>query len=145
MNIQNIPETFHALQTWSKDYERQTMKPTEASHQLAETTISLVLYHVPNFLKSIAKRLVIGLMDNQLRTAMILPSQPRWVRRTINGFFTVRRVLLRNALPRLKPFLWINDESNESGQYNVNWAYVDVYPVFQNFADNCLGTCRRCR
>jgi hypothetical protein len=127
MQIEHIPETLSELQAWATDYENQFMKSTEASHRLAETTIALILYHLPSILKPITKRIIVGFMDDHLRTAMMYPLQPAWVYHTINWFFILRKTFLRNVcLPRIKPMMWTADKPNEFGRYNLNWAYLDV-------------------
>ena len=127
MGIHSIPRTYPEILHWSQTYESKTMIPTTPSHQLAEITTSLLIYYQPSCLKPLAKKLIIGLMDERLREAMMYPRQERWVYWVIEGFFGIRRVWLRNfALPRWRGVYYTSDKENEFGRYNVNYADNEV-------------------
>jgi hypothetical protein len=103
------------------------MIPSPTSHQLAEITTSLLIYYQPSFLKPLAKKLIIGLMDTRLREAMMYPRQGRWVYWFIRGFFEVRKVWLRNfALPRWRGVYYTSEKENEFGRFVVNYADNEV-------------------
>jgi hypothetical protein len=123
MKIQYIPETYEQIRDWANSYELRAMLPKETNHKLAEITTGLLIYYTPDIMKPFAKKLIIGLMDDRLRTAMLYPPQPSWVYTLINGFFAVRRVLLLNFhLPRYTPIQYVSKEKNEHGRYNINYA-----------------------
>lgn len=129
MGIQNIPRTYPEILSWSTQYESRAMIPSTTSHDLAETTTSLLIYYVPSFLKPLAKKLIIGLMDDRLREAMIYKKPERWVGWVLGGFWAVRKVYLRNfALPRTKPIYYTEEEKNEFGKYNICYADNEVPP-----------------
>jgi hypothetical protein len=127
MKIDNVPKTYPEMRDWADEYEKRAMLPNETNHQLAEITTSLLLYYTPNIIKGFAKKLIVGLMDERLRTAMIYPPQPSYIHNFINGFFTIRRFLMRNFfLPRYKRVSYTTDEKNKFGRYNVNYADNEV-------------------
>lgn len=60
---------------WSQQYEIQHMKPHPRNKELAEKTIDVLVYNLPNFLKPLARYFVSYLMGDRLRTAMMYVSQ----------------------------------------------------------------------
>lgn len=127
MKIENIPETFPEMRDWADNYETIAMLPRETNHRLAEITTNLLIYYTPDIIKPFAKRLIIGMMDDRLRKAMLYPPQPKWVHSFIMGFFKFRRVLLLNFhLPRAKPVQYTSKEKNKHGRYNINYADNEV-------------------
>jgi hypothetical protein len=127
MHIEGIPDTYEEMRDWADAYEKRAMLPSEVNHQLAETTTALLLYYTPSIVKGFAKKILVGLMDDNLRGAMMYPVQPAYVYNTLNGFFAVRRFLTRNFfLPRWKPVKYVQEKPNEFGKYNVNFTDNEV-------------------
>jgi len=56
---------------WSEEYEIEHMVPNKNNHQTANETTALLLFTLPNILKSIGKHAISALMDDRLRTAMM--------------------------------------------------------------------------
>jgi len=128
MHIENVPETFEEMRTWAEEYEKRAMYPTEQTHELAETTMGLLLYYTPRWIKPFIKRLLIAIMDDRLRTAMMYPEQPPWIHKSIEWFAIVRRFLLRNFfLPRNEEVVYTSLEKNEHGRYNINYTDNEVF------------------
>jgi len=130
MHIQNVPKTFNEMKQWAEDYEKRAMYPSEQTHELAETTMALLLFYIPGVIKGFLKRILIAIMDDRLRAAMMYPEQPAWLHLYINGFVAVRRFLLRNFfLPRYNPVLYTQQEKNKFGRYNINYTdnEVDIF------------------
>jgi hypothetical protein len=126
MHIENIPETYEEMRDWADAYEKRAMLPSELNHELAETTTALLLYYTPSLIKPFAKKVLIGLMDDTLRKAMMYPEHPAYVR-CINGFFTIRRFLIKNFfLPRWQPVKYVQDTQNQWGRYNINYTDNEV-------------------
>lgn len=131
LKIKDIPKTYSEVRDWASEYEKRAMVPTEANHQLAEVTIGLFVNYVPGIFKTIIKRIIIGLMDDRLRAAMMYAPQPYWVDAFINWGFRIRGFLLRNfALPRTKRIIHTSEERNRFGRYTVNFADNTVYNPF---------------
>src|SRR5579859_6269350 len=127
MGIKDIPRTYSEMRHWAAQYESRAMIPSSTSHELAEITTSLLIYYMPSFLKPLAKKLIIGLMDDQLREAMMYEKQAKWVYWCLSGFWAARKAYLRNfALPRIKPIYYTEKEKNEFGKYNVCYADNEV-------------------
>lgn len=123
MKMKDVPQTFEEMRDWADEYEKRAMIPSEPTHQLAEVTIGLLLYYAPGFLKGFLKRIIIGFMDTQLRTAMVYEPQPQWIHKLINWGFRVRGFLLRNfSLPRITRVKFTSEEKNKFGRYSVNYA-----------------------
>ena len=128
MGIENVPRTFVEIRDWADEYEKRAMVPNETTHEFAEITMGILLYHTPKFLKGLVKTILIGFMDDRLRNAMLYPPSPKWVTKFIPGFFTVRRFLLRNFfLPRWKGIHYTTMEKNKYGRYNTNYADNEVH------------------
>ena len=159
MHITNIPRTYEEMRDWADAYELRAMIPSETTHQLAEVTTALLLHHVPSFLKGFLKRVIIALMNDRLRTAMVYEPQPRWIHALIEWGFYLRAVYLRNfALPRIWRKTLTNEEKNQWGRYSINYSDNAVsslnplYPSPLNFlstlcfeweADYSRGICHR--
>src|SRR5271170_1047389 len=127
MNIENVPKTYIEMRDWADDYEKRAMFPSETNHQLADLTTNLLLYYTPNLIKGFAKKLIIGLMDDRLRNAMIYPPQGPFIHNFINGFFKLRGFLIRNFhLSRISRIKFMEKEKNKYGRYNVNYADNEV-------------------
>ena len=120
MKIENVPRTYPEIRDWADEYEKRTMLPHETNHELAEVTTGLLLYYTPNFMKGFAKKILIALMDDRLRKAMIYPPPSQFYREFINKSFAIRGFLLRNFfLPRIT---LTSTEKNKFGRYNVNYC-----------------------
>ena len=127
MNIENVPKTYPEMRDWADEYEKRAMFPSETNHQLADLTTGLLLYYTPKFMKGFAKKLIIGLMDDRLRTAMIYPPQEPFIYNFIHVFFLVRGFLIRNFhLPRISAITLTQKEKNKYGRYNVNYTDNEV-------------------
>ena len=123
MKIENIPRTYLEIRDWADEYEKRAMFPSEQNHQLAEITTGLLLFYTPNVVKGFAKKLLVALMDDRLRNAMIYPPQSQFIHKFIGLSFAIRRFLLRNFyLPRIKPIRLTSTEKNKFGRYNVNYC-----------------------
>lgn len=79
MGITDIPSTLKELTAWSKSYEEVYMVPDESNNLVAGFTTGELLYAVPKALglKAFGERIVIALLEERVRIAMLLPAQPR--------------------------------------------------------------------
>ena len=62
---------FEDVSAWAEEYEVTAMKPSIDNHRTAEETTKLLLWYVPDWAKGLGKLLVVTLMDQRLRTAML--------------------------------------------------------------------------
>jgi len=127
MGIHSIPHTYPQIKHWSTQYEQTHLIPSPPTHPLAETTTALLIYYQPSFLKPLAKKVIIGLMDDPLRKAMVYEPQGQWVHWGIWMGFAVRRGWVRNfCLPRWRGVFFTERERNEFGRWNVCYADNEV-------------------
>lgn len=56
---------------WTEQYETTHMVPNKNNHQTANETTAILLFTIPNVLKSVGKHAVSALMDDRLRNAMM--------------------------------------------------------------------------
>ncbi|KAF5319248.1 hypothetical protein D9619_008748 [Psilocybe cf. subviscida] len=78
MDIKDIPDSLEALKEWSRHYEEVSMVPNETNHEVAEYTIEELLAAAPKAmgLRAFGERVVISLLEDFVRKAMIYPKQP---------------------------------------------------------------------
>ncbi|KAH8085937.1 hypothetical protein BXZ70DRAFT_956501 [Cristinia sonorae] len=106
MTIRNIPETLHELEAWSRGYEEEKMVPSKGSHQMAMLAIEHAQQRVPNisWLRTFIASVLISLLDERVRIAMMLPAQPKWVRTFVWLIFSIRAFVIKYLIfPRSKP------------------------------------------
>lgn len=64
-------EWIDELEDWAEKYEEKYMVPNKWNHQTAEETTAMLVYTAPNWAKPVLRNLVMVLMDDRLRTAMM--------------------------------------------------------------------------
>ncbi|KAI9374121.1 streptococcal 67 kDa myosin-cross-reactive antigen like family-domain-containing protein [Aspergillus egyptiacus] len=113
------------LRSWSLNYEEAYMKPSPQNKEVADRTMDVLVYALPQVLKPVGVRFASCVMDNRLREAMMYQQPPAAYRTIFSSLVAARKFYLRYlALPRAK-FQRIDvfqDEPNEYGRY-----YVKVY------------------
>ncbi|KAF9074413.1 hypothetical protein BDP27DRAFT_1317043 [Rhodocollybia butyracea] len=79
MGIRDIPKTAQLFKQWIVEYESTAVYPIQTNHSVAHYTTEELLHAVPEFLglKNLARRLTICALDDNIRIAMMQPSQPR--------------------------------------------------------------------
>lgn len=92
-------EFYEDIKEWADQYERQYMIPNKYNHQLAEETARILLVNVPGPLKGIGKQIVISLMDERLRRAMLYNDPPAIYLKLINLAFGIRKLLSTFLIP----------------------------------------------
>ncbi|EIM83948.1 uncharacterized protein STEHIDRAFT_62460 [Stereum hirsutum FP-91666 SS1] len=116
MNINDIPESLEAYDSWLEEYERAHMVPAETNHKLAEGTLNELTYSVPKAfgLQAFVRRVVISLLSDRVRMSMMLPEQPRYIHHLVNytllSIAICQRYLL---LPRWTPRLFFTRDDFE--------------------------------
>ena len=56
---------------WAEEYEIKHMVPSKSNHQTANETTAILLFNLPDALKSVGKHAVSAVMDDRLRNAMM--------------------------------------------------------------------------
>ncbi|KAJ2913588.1 hypothetical protein MD484_g6832, partial [Candolleomyces efflorescens] len=103
MGITDIPETLDDLRAWSEAYEEVYMVPDETNNLVAGYTVSELLYAVPKKfgMKSFAERVVIALLEERVRIAMLLPAQPLLLKWFVQSIMATNWIVQRwFCLPR---------------------------------------------
>lgn len=135
-NFKDGLEFYEDILEWSEEYERKAMVPNKWNHQLAEETTAILLTDVPKSMKPMAKQLVITLMTDKLRKAMLYDQAPAIYPKLINAIFGFRRFVAQNLLPP-RPYMWRNNPLSEKpdakGRYfTIDWDNQPWYvkPTF---------------
>ncbi|KAF2993602.1 hypothetical protein E8E13_001412 [Curvularia kusanoi] len=114
-------EFFEDIREWAANYEKQHMVPDKYNHQLAEETTRILLADVPDALKPYAQKVVIALMDDQLRRAMVYEDPPAIYLTVVNAVFGLRRFVLKNLMPprpyALRVQFLTEDPDPKTGRY----------------------------
>ncbi|KIK56553.1 hypothetical protein GYMLUDRAFT_76081 [Collybiopsis luxurians FD-317 M1] len=78
MGIKDIPESREAFKQWIHEYEDKVMVPAQTNHDVATYTTEELLHAVPERfgIKNFARRLTICALEENVRVAMMQPSQP---------------------------------------------------------------------
>ncbi|KAI2711329.1 hypothetical protein CBS147354_8342 [Penicillium roqueforti] len=109
---------------WSQQYEIQHMKPHPRNKELAEKTIDVLVYNLPNFLKPLARYFVSYLMGDRLRTAMMMEEPPAFFSGILALIFKLRQLYLRYlSLPR-PDFLRLNAFTDKPNKHGRNWVLI---------------------
>ncbi|KAJ6015935.1 hypothetical protein N7540_010526 [Penicillium herquei] len=109
---------------WSERYEEQHMKPHSRNKEIADKTIDVLVYYLPGFMKPLGVYFASFLMDDRLRTAMMLDRPPTFFAAIFTVVFQVRRLYLRYlALPRPN-FLRLDVFTEEPNKHGRNFVLV---------------------
>lgn len=100
MGIKGLPTTYAGYLTLLRDYEAERFESTDASRRLTEATVGVARRLAPWPVKPFVRRVTIALMDEPLRRALGMPTQPVWLVSAIRRGLRVRARLLRFAPPR---------------------------------------------
>ncbi|KIW91262.1 uncharacterized protein Z519_08158 [Cladophialophora bantiana CBS 173.52] len=122
---------YRELDTWAKEYEKNSMVPHQKNYDTAVQTRQLLLSMYPPFMKGVLSKVVSAPLDDRLREAIMFDEAPASYRSFFNGFMELRRFYLRYlALP--KPSFMakkmMTKEPDASGRrYYVTWDTAPVY------------------
>lgn len=130
------------VRAWSQDYETTFMLPHENNKQLADETIAILLYSIPQIAQPFGKQLISTLMDERLRKAMKIATPPRWLQSCVQSILHCRKRVLRYlALPR--PYMlrrtFISDPCPRTGRLHKT-AYVSE-PWYVSSITTKIRTC----
>ncbi|EIN03451.1 hypothetical protein PUNSTDRAFT_56215, partial [Punctularia strigosozonata HHB-11173 SS5] len=106
MGIHSIPATLDELRAWSEDYEARAMVPADSNLVVVEVTMGELQrqMHVSKPLRPFAHRLVITVLNEHTRIAMMQPAQPWYLhlitKAVLNGAMLFQRYVF---LPRIYP------------------------------------------
>ena len=116
-------EFFQDLKEWADNYERENMVPDKFNHQLAEETTRVLLVDVPDVLRPYGEKVVVALMDDRLRRAMMYEKPPTLYPKLVKVVFGVRRFILRNLMPprpdALRVKFFTDEKDPKTGKYHM--------------------------
>jgi ER-bound oxygenase mpaB/B'/Rubber oxygenase, catalytic domain len=102
MNIRDIPESYTALEAFSREYGR-TMRPTPDSRALADHVLGLVATWFPRPVRGAARRVAPATFDDELLHGLGLPEPPRLQRAGAHVALRLRAAVVRRMPPRRVP------------------------------------------
>ncbi|KAF8197134.1 hypothetical protein BJ912DRAFT_954888 [Pholiota molesta] len=101
MNIQDIPGSIEEMMAWSKAYENTYMVPAETNRIVAGYTLDELLCPVPEAfgLRAFGVKIVVCLLDDITREAMMYKKQSWLLRTVVKGSMSMSNFVQRFLLP----------------------------------------------
>ena len=126
------------IKVWSEKYEAEHMIPAESNYRLANAHLDVLFLNIPERFNRVGKDLASVFLGERIRKAMMLPKPPSYFVSLVDGFFLLRKYLLRYFfLPRpdfLRKDYLPGEPDNETGRYSAK-AYLShpwyVKPTFK--------------
>ncbi|KAJ5890390.1 uncharacterized protein N7473_006618 [Penicillium subrubescens] len=110
------------IKEWSLGYEVKHMKPHPRNKEIADRTIDVLVYTLPRFMKPLGVYFVSFLMDERLRSAMMIDPPPAIFRVIFSAAFQLRKLFLRYlALPRPN-FMRLDVFTEKPNKYGRNYV-----------------------
>ncbi|OOQ83731.1 hypothetical protein PEBR_33308 [Penicillium brasilianum] len=110
------------VRDWSLEYEVKHMKPHPRNKEIADRTIDVLLYNLPRFMKPLGLYFVSFLMDQRLRSAMMIDPPPAFFSAVFSAVFRLRKFYLRYlALPR-PGFMRLDVFTEKPNKYGRNYV-----------------------
>lgn len=130
------------LRVWSEAYEEKFMVPDKWNNKLADETVAILVYNLPEWLKGPARKVVATLMDERLRKAMIYPTPSPSYTMFVSAVFAARKMVLRNlVLPRpyFLRFRALSEKPDQkTGRYYRSFYEIEPWYIQESFW-NCYG------
>ena len=104
MGIRGLPETYDGYLELLTSYERDRFEFDPANKRVTEATIRIGRATAPWYLRLGFRRVSIALMDEPLRRALGMETQPRWLVTAVDLGLRLRAKVLRWAPPRRTPY-----------------------------------------
>ncbi|KAJ8081806.1 hypothetical protein PM082_007652 [Marasmius tenuissimus] len=96
MGIQDIPESPDDFKDWVKEYEARVRYPAQTNHDVAVATIEELIRLLPGGFasKNLARKLSVAVLEDDVRKAMMLEEQPKYLKVSLDIFlkFTAWRI-----------------------------------------------------
>ncbi len=106
MGIQDIPETFEAMEQMNIAYEREHFGYTEGGRKVADATVNLMLgWFFPKFMWGMCRPFMYALMDEPLLNALKLKKPSSVIIAFVNAGMSVRKFFVQLLPVRKKPIL----------------------------------------
>ncbi|MFD7767402.1 oxygenase MpaB family protein [Streptomyces sp. NPDC059787] len=124
MGISGVPGTYAAFERLHDDYEREMYAYDPANRRVAAATLRILASWYPAPLRRPASRIVLGVLDEPLLTALGFRPEPRWVRAAVHRGFRVRAALIRLLPGRPERF----PRKPKARTYPFGWTLDDLGP-----------------
>jgi hypothetical protein len=105
MNLRDIPPSLTELERFSRDYEREHYRHTEANHRVGSATRDLFKSWFPRWTRPLVGRGIHAFMDDTLIEAFGFPKPSAALRRTVQTALKLRGHALRLWPRRRQPLL----------------------------------------
>jgi hypothetical protein len=106
MGIQDIPETFEAMEQMNIAYERAHFGYTEGGRKVADATVNLMLgWFFPKFMWGMCRPFMYALMDEPLLRALQLKKTSTALVTFVNTGMAIRKFFVQLLPARKKPVL----------------------------------------
>lgn len=105
MQIRDLPDDFARFENFSRAYEAEHFRFTEANQRVALATRDMFAGWFPQLLRPLVRRSIHGLLDAPLRVAFGLPPPPRWLVGATQIAMRARAVALHWLPKRRRPVL----------------------------------------
>ncbi|OAX82289.1 hypothetical protein ACJ72_03358 [Emergomyces africanus] len=127
---------FEEIRVWSEGYEERAMVPSEWNKKNADQTVAVLLWDYPSFMRPVARNMVLHLMDDRLREAMMYGKPHVLYTAAFTVVFKLRTWFLRYlSLPRPEFMRYQRitpGTSAETRHFFVDWEGAPFYvkPTF---------------
>lgn len=105
MRIANLPDDYARFERYSRDYEAENFRYTEANRHVALATREMFASWFPRLLRPLVRHSIHGLLDPPLLAAFGLRPAPGWLERAIRYAMRARASALRVLPKRTRPVL----------------------------------------
>ena len=105
MELRDLPDDIAGFERFSRAYEREHFRFTEANQRVALATREMFAGWFPRPVHPLVRHAIHGLLDAPLRIAFGLPSAPRWLVWSSQAALRMRAVTLRWLPKRRRPVL----------------------------------------
>jgi hypothetical protein len=103
MQITAIPEGYEACERYNEDYERQTLRRTRSSVELAAVVVALLERRMPPPVRPLVRPGLLALVDDSLLACFDLPPASPRLRWLVPELLRLRALALRWRPPRRTP------------------------------------------
>jgi hypothetical protein len=105
MDIHDLPQGYDAFERFSRGYEAEHFRATEANRRVALATREMFAGWFPGFARPLVRRSIHALLDEPLLRAFGMAPAPRWLQRAADLALRARAGMLRALPKRRRPRL----------------------------------------
>ncbi|KAL0581167.1 hypothetical protein V5O48_000857 [Marasmius crinis-equi] len=145
MGINDIPESAEEFKEWVEDFEAKYMVPAQTNHDVATYTTEELIYPLPEAfgIKNFARKVSIAVLEDNVRTAMMQPEQPKWISTLLNTLLNFMAWHIRYFhLPTFKSYGQVSTEMpqfKDGEEPLMTPRYFQPKPWYKPEATSLLG------